>query len=393
VKNIKPLIVIPLYNHGSLIEKTIYDCLKYYGDILVIDDGSTDEALEKIKKFKISLISFKKNRGKGEAILAAARFAKEKSFTHIVSIDADGQHYAIDIEKLLIESDLYPRSIIIGKRDFTSKNIPAISKFGRKFASFWAKVQTSKTIIDMQSGFRVYPLEIFDKYKIFTKGFAFETEIIIKAVWAGFDIREIDVGVFYPTREKRISHFQLFGDNFNIAVLNTYLTIRSMIPIPHKKYMQNSDGKIISLNPFKVVVEQIKKNDNPFHLGISAAWSMFCASLALPGFRNMILIVGVGWFNLNRLIAFSVDKLAMPPFIPFVCVEAGYFIRHGKFLTEISWQIIGRQFLQRVWEWFLGSLIVAPIAALVVGFIVFIIGCILRKCVIYGSKMDGKKPQ
>jgi hypothetical protein len=102
----------------------------------------------------------------------------------------------------------------------------------------------------------------------------------------------------------------------------------------------------------------------------------------------MILFFGAGWFNLNRAVAFSVDKLAMPPFIPFVCIEVGYFIRHGKFLTEVSWQIIGVQFFQRLWEWVLGSIIVAPVFGLLVGSIVFVIGHILRKGFLYGSKMD-----
>ena len=101
----------------------------------------------------------------------------------------------------------------------------------------------------------------------------------------------------------------------------------------------------------------------------------------------MILMIGAGWFNLNRAVAFSVDKLAMPPFIPFICIEVGYFIRHGKFLTEISWQVIGVQFLERVWEWIIGSLIVAPIFALLVGTVVFFMGKILRKGFLYGSKM------
>ncbi|MDR2772984.1 MAG: glycosyltransferase family 2 protein [Elusimicrobiota bacterium] len=389
--NFKPLIVFPLYNHGSLIRKAVLDCLKYYDDILIVDDGSSDGGADTIKDLPVTLISFKKNRGKGAAILVAADYAKAHSFTHIVSIDSDGQHYPKDISKLLAEAAQYLRAIIIGKRDFDEANVPALSRFGRKFSGFWAKVQTSNTIVDIQSGFRVYPLEIFGKYKIYSRHFDFEVEIIIKAIWAGFDVREVDVGVYYPPKENRISHFNLISGNAALGILNTYLTIRSMLPIPHKKYVYDGTGQPISLNPYKVVMGQIKNKNNPLNLGLSAAWSMFCGSLALPGLRNMILIVGVGWFNLNRLVAFSVDKLAIPPFIPFVCVEVGYFMRHGEFLTEISWRIIGREFGYRVLEWFLGSLIVAPIAAIVVGSVVFVAGHILRKGAMYGSKVDKQK--
>ncbi|MDR1194960.1 MAG: glycosyltransferase [Endomicrobium sp.] len=374
-----PLIVIPLYNHAAAVGKVAGEAVSLYKNVLIIDDGSADGGFDNVKDLPVNIVRFQKNKGKGAAITTAANWAKDNEFTHIVTIDADGQHFPSDIEKLICAAKEHNSAIIIGKRNFDSPSIPPASKFGRKFSGFWAKVQTSKTIIDIQSGFRVYPVEIFDKYKIFSKRFAFEVEIIIKAVWAGFNVEEVEVGVHYPeNRSERVSHFGFIKDNARLAVLNTYLTIRSMIPLAHRKYVKDEKGEIVSLNPFKVVTEQLKNDDNPFRLGISAAWGSFWGAIALPGIRTFILMVGAGWFNLNRAIAFSVDKLAMPPFIPFVCIEVGYFLRHGKFLTEISWQIVGQQFLQRVWEWILGSLIVAPIFALIVGAIVFTIGQIMK---------------
>lgn len=385
-----PLVVIPLYNHAQTVKRIVEESLEFCKDIMVVDDGSTDLGIHKIEKLPVNIIHFKKNKGKGAAIIAAADWAIENKFTHIITIDADGQHYAHDIPRMMEASEQNPNTIIIGKRRFGNDNadIPTYSKFGRKFSGFWAKVQTSQKIMDMQSGYRVYPLEVFGKFKIYTRRFTFEIEIIIKAIWAGFKVEEIDVDVHYPRKSERISHFRMFFDNARLSVLNTYLTIRAMLPIPHRKYLENEKGEIISLNPFKVVVEQMKKKENPFHLALSAAWGSFWGTIALPGIRTMILFVGAGWFNLNRAVVFSADKLAMPPFIPFVCIEAGYFIRHGKFLTEVSWQIIGREFFQRVWEWILGSLIVAPVFGILVGCVVFVIGHILRKGFIYGSKMD-----
>ncbi|MDR1696575.1 MAG: glycosyltransferase [Endomicrobium sp.] len=377
--NFKPLIVIPLYNHAAAAREVVGALFPDYKDILVVDDGSTDGGIDILKDFSINTIRFDKNKGKGAAILSAAYYAKANGFTHIVTIDADGQHFPSDIPKLLEYSREHPHSVVIGRRKFENPGVPAVSKFGRKFSGFWAKVQTGQTIIDMQSGFRVYPVGIFEKYKIFSRRFAFEVEVVIKALWAGFPVEEVDVDVYYPeNRKERVSHFKLVRDNFRIGVLNTYLTVRSMIPVPHRKFARNEKGDIVSLNPFKVLAEQLKRDDNPFLLAFSAAWGSFWGSLALPGVRTFILMVGVGWFNLNRAVAFSVDKLAMPPFIPFVCIETGYFLRHGRFLTEVSWQILGVQFLQRVWEWVLGSLIVAPVFALLVGSIVYVVGKIMR---------------
>ncbi|MDR2709046.1 MAG: glycosyltransferase family 2 protein, partial [Elusimicrobiota bacterium] len=382
--NVKCLVVIALYNHAKTIRQVAQGCLKFCNDVLVVDDASTDGGLKEVDELPIYKISLVKNKGKGNAILEAVKFAKSNSFTHIITIDADAQHFSSDIVLFLDQISKTPNSIIIGVRDFTGLNIPAASKFGRKFGGFWVKIQTGKTIADIQSGFRVYPIFIFGKFPIYSKRFDFEVEIIVKALWAGFDVQEIAIKVFYPPKKERVSHFNFFFDNVRLGILNTYLTFRAMIPIPHKKYIF-SHQKIQSLNPFKAVLSQLKEKNNPLILGLSGGWAAFCGTLALPGVRNIILLFGVGWWNLNRLVAFSLDKLAMPPFIPFVCIETGYFIRHGHFLTHASWQVIGREFGYRVWEWFLGSLIVAPIFGFLVGLVVFVIGCILRRGLIYGS--------
>ena len=100
----------------------------------------------------------------------------------------------------------------------------------------------------------------------------------------------------------------------------------------------------------------------------------------------MILLFGMGYFNLNRAICLSLDKLAMPPFIPAIAIEVGFFIRHGKWLTEFNLTTLGYQAPQRIWEWILGSLVVAPVFAVLVGIIVFFIGKIVRRGLILSGK-------
>lgn len=382
----KVLIVIPLYNHAQTLAAVFNGVKEYYRDILIVNDASTDNAAEVIKELGATALTHAQNRGKGAAILTAAAYAKEHGFTHIITIDADGQHCAPDLPRLADKARQNPLSIIIGKRNFNTENVPNASKFGRKFSGFWARVQTGKKIVDMQSGLRVYPVALFDCLNLGCKRFSFEIEVVIKALWAGFGVEEIDVAVKYPKREERVSHFKLFKDNARISVLNTKLTIRALLPVPHKKFVKTEDDKLVSLNPFKVMKEQLASKENPQILGISAAWSVFWGSLALPGLRTMILLTGIGYFNLNRPVALTMDKLAMPPFIPAVCVMVGYYIRHGAWLTEFNWVTLGRQAPQRIWEWLLGSFVVAPVFALLVGGIVFLIGKLVRKGIILIGK-------
>jgi hypothetical protein len=77
--------------------------------------------------------------------------------------------------------------------------------------------------------------------------------------------------------------------------------------------------------------------------------------------------------RLNKIAGLSVSQLCMPPFVPALCVEAGYYLRHGRFLTDISLQTIGYEALERLWEWVLGSLLLAPLLAALCGGLVWVL--------------------
>jgi hypothetical protein len=76
---------------------------------------------------------------------------------------------------------------------------------------------------------------------------------------------------------------------------------------------------------------------------------------------------------LNKVVALSASQICMPPLVPALCIEAGYYVRHGEFLTEISMTTLGYQALERVYEWIIGSLILAPLIAVMVGLTVYIV--------------------
>ena len=375
----RPLVIIPLYNHAKTLAAVTEGVRQYFEDILVVDDGSTDNAASVLESLSVPVLSHAVNTGKGTAIKDGAAYARQNGFTHILTIDADGQHFPEDLAGLAAKAKENPFSIIIGCRDFNTENVPGLSRFGRKFSAFWARVQTGKKISDTQSGLRAYPVMIFDCLRLRETRYSFEEEVLVKAVWAGFGVGEIPARVRYFEKQERVSHFKKFADGFRGTSLNTRLTLRALLPIPHKRFVVGDDDKPVSVNPFKAVKEEMKRRENPRLLGLSAAWSVFWGSLGLPGVRTLCLLTGIGYFNLNRPVALTMDKLALPPFIPAVCIEAGYFIRHGEWLTEFSLTTLGYQAGERLLEYVLGSLVVAPAFALIVGLIVYSIGLLIRK--------------
>jgi len=105
---------------------------------------------------------------------------------------------------------------------------------------------------------------------------------------------------------------------------------------------------------------------------------VFIGTLPLIGLHNITILFAAGYFRLNKVVALATSWLCVPPFVPALCIEAGYFMRHGTFLTEISIKTLGYQALDRIYERLLGSLVIAPVFAVLVGSIIFLIALFLK---------------
>ena len=372
---IKFLVVISHYNHLNALHTVAQQCRAIWPDVLVVDDGSESFSPKLLQDLDVQCIVQPTNQGKGVAILAGAAWAKEHDFTHIITIDADGQHNPKEIESFIKEATQYPHALILGVRKFDD-TVPFGSRFGRKFGNFWVHVQTGKAVQDIQSGYRCYPVDLLQVLDVWSKRYAFEVEVVVRALWAGFDVREVPVSVAYT--QERISHFSKFKDNLRLTVLNTYLTMRSMIPIAHRQYKQEA-GKLVAQSYWQTLKDNLVAPGSVLRNALSAAWGIFCGSIALPGIRQVWLFWGAGWWNLNRLVSISFEKLCIGPFIPALCIEVGYFLRHGHWLTEFTMTTLGKQALQRVWEWLLGSLVVAPCLAGITFLVIAMLGWLLRR--------------
>lgn len=370
-------IVIPLYNHAATLEKVVTESLNFTDILIVVDDGSSDNVSTVLERLDpaVHIIRHPENLGKGAAILSGANRARELNATHIITIDADDQHYSDDIPafiKAVIET---PAAIIVGYRDFAATYVPKSSDFGRDFSNFWFRVQTGRKIGDSQSGFRAYPLNLLGALNWREKRYAFENEVLVRAAWGGVKINEIRIGVYYPAKHEHISHFHRLWDNLRLSFLNTRLTIRSMLPWPHNQLIRDGETPstpVSILHPIRSLRLLLKENASPKRLALAVALGVLVGALPLLGMRAMIILMLTGYFRLNKIVALAAGNICMPPFVPALCIEVGYFIRNGAWLTEISFKTLGYQALDRFWEWGLGSLIIGPLLALFFGLLTLI---------------------
>lgn len=215
---------VPVFNNSATVKSIASACRLYLNNVLVIDDGSADADIsDMFAGADIAVIRHEKNRGKGEAIMTAAKYIAAKGGLFMITIDADGQHYPEDLDKFISVLKDNDSCIVIGCRNFNAENIPGSSRFGRKFANFWLRVETGISIDDCQSGFRAYPVKHLLELKLRGSRYDFESEVLARAVWAGLELKTVEVSVWYPEPMKRISAFRPVLDNLRISLMHARL--------------------------------------------------------------------------------------------------------------------------------------------------------------------------
>jgi len=381
----KILVAIPVFNHGATIRQVVEAVLHHHDQVLVVDDGSDEPVASLLGGLAVEVLAHSRNRGKGAAIRSAAAWGLERGYAHMICLDADGQHDPNDLPAFFTEITQHPKALIVGHRDFSHESIPGSSRFGRKFSNFWLRLQTGSRLQDSQSGFRAYPLFVFEHLSFWTRRYNFEIEVLVRAAWAGVELRDIDISVYYPAGEERISHFRGFMDNWRLTLLNTHLTLRSIVPWPHRKIIErglsdrSSMQTVSVLHPMRSIRQLLREHSSPERLAVAAGVGVLLGALPLVFCHTVVILFVCGFFGLNKVAAVSSSQFCMPPIVPALCIELGYYLRHGDWLTEFSLQTLGYQAPERFLEWFLGSLLLAPLLAFVVWILTFLLALIILK--------------
>lgn len=242
MSEVRPLILIPSYNTGPILRETVEAVLGLNFPVWVVIDGSTDGSPERIKGFESSqnpafrIISLEKNSGKGAAVLHGLEKAIAAGYTHILTLDADGQHPVNSISKFFAQSAAHPEAAILGRPIFDS-SAPAIRVSGRKISNFWANLETlGWGIDDSLFGMRVYPaadlLAVMESTQ-FARRFDFDPEAAVRLAWRGVPIINLPTPVRYPSKEEGgISQFRYLRDNCLLTFMHMRLLAGFLIRFP-----------------------------------------------------------------------------------------------------------------------------------------------------------------
>ena len=204
------LILLPVFNESKVIFSVIRSIQKEgWKKILVVDDGSTDNTYDKVKKTGAIILRHIINRGKGAAVKTGLEAAKKMGSEIVVTLDSDGQHNPKDIKKM-VKQIKKGSDVVLGIRDFRKRNIPRYKVFVNYLGNILTWMFYGLWVRDSQSGFRAYNKKALDLIQTNNDRYEFETEIVREIVRNNLKWTEKTIDVRYSDYDQNKINKQSF---------------------------------------------------------------------------------------------------------------------------------------------------------------------------------------
>ena len=235
------LVLIPSYNTGPRVYRTVAEARAQWQPVWVVVDGSTDGTAEGLQRMVdadpgLKVFVLPANAGKGAAVLHGLEQAQAEGFTHALTMDSDGQHPADLIADFMQRSIARPEVMVLGKPVFDA-SAPLLRVRGRKVSNGWTDLETlGAGVGDSLYGFRVYPIAALARVmqgQRWMRRFDFDTEAVVRLAWGGVKPVNVDAPVKYLSAEEGgVSHFNYLRDNLLLTWMHTRLMIGFGLRLP-----------------------------------------------------------------------------------------------------------------------------------------------------------------
>ena len=241
--------LIPVYRHAETACIIVEKLAAFDLPVILVDDGNEPETRDRLAQWAaqipyLFLVRLEKNSGKGGAVTRGLEKAAQLGLTHVLQMDADGQH---DIEKaafFLEESARYPDKVICAYPKY-DQSAPRSRVTGRKIANFWAAVVTlSGELTDVLCGFRVYPVGSAVRIAgnpLMDRRMGFDPEILVRLYWRRVFPVFHPIEVIFP--KDGISNFRMLRDNLHISWTFTRLFCGMLLRLPLLIFIRRRGGK------------------------------------------------------------------------------------------------------------------------------------------------------
>ena len=215
----KPLWIVPCYHHEASLKVFLPQLFATQIPVLVVDDGN-ETPISPIPG--AMLVRCDVNGGKGAALEAGAKWAEQQGYTHLIQIDADGQHAVADALTMVEAAKAEPHTLFSGFPVYDD-SVPKAREKGREVTRFFIRLETGLKREDALCGCRVYPLKEFLEVvqKVWSRRMGFDPEMVVKWVWQGYAVKQQHVHVTYPL--DGVSNFRMLRDNMAFFAVHARL--------------------------------------------------------------------------------------------------------------------------------------------------------------------------
>jgi glycosyltransferase involved in cell wall biosynthesis len=207
-----PVAVVPAYQAAATVGEVVRGLRRSLDRVVVVDDGSTDATVTEAARAGAEVLRRAENGGKGSAVRSGLARVLDGDATHVVFVDADGQHDPADLPALLDAARSGER-FVIGSRMANPDAIPAYRYRTNEIGSRILSRMTGLEVEDAQSGYRVVELGILRRLDLHARGYIIETEILLKAARYVERFRHVPVRAIYGGP----SHYRPFRDTWTIS--------------------------------------------------------------------------------------------------------------------------------------------------------------------------------
>jgi glycosyltransferase involved in cell wall biosynthesis len=210
------MVVIPALDAAASVGEVVRASLAQLPDVVVVNDGSTDATPDEAAAAGAVVLEHPHNLGKGAALRTGFRYALDRGFDAVITVDADGQHLPSEISKFLRAWRETRADLIIGDRSHLFGGMLPRRRNANMFSAWAISKCAGKVVTDSQSGFRLYSASLIREVSMGANGFAAESEIIVRAGRLGRTILSIPIELGF-VNGLATSHYRPLLDTLRIA--------------------------------------------------------------------------------------------------------------------------------------------------------------------------------
>ena len=197
---------IPAFNEEKYIGTIVLKTRQYVGEVIVVDDGSSDQTANVARLAGATVIQHEQNKGYGASIQTLLAEAKKKDINILVLLDADAQHNPDEIPKL-IKPISEGFDLVIGSREQRKSDVPRYRRIGQRVISYFSHFLSGEKVSDSESGFRVFSKKAIASLELREDGMAVSAETIARAAEKGLKITEKPISIRYTEDGSTLNPF------------------------------------------------------------------------------------------------------------------------------------------------------------------------------------------